>query len=477
MKAVRWIALVLAIILCGAPAAPMTGARTPPRKDKPRVLILTDISSLTAGVREPDDGQSLIRFLLYANEFEVEGLVATSNIGHGQTVRPELIRQAVDAYEEVRPNLLLHDRDYPTTDHLRARIKAGQPVAGLKMPVFESIGEGKNTEASDWIIRVLKRSDRRPLWVLIWGGSADLAQALWKLRSSRPVAEVARLIGKLRVHAINDQDSTAAWIRETFPDLYYITRTFAIRGMYRSGDTSLVSREWVEENVRTGHGALGALYPNYNGGDIWSHRLGQVRGIKEGDTPSFLGLLPVGLADVQHPEWGSWGGRMQSSGPNRLVDALDDLPGSKDDPDPHMAAVYRWRPAYQADFQARLDWCVKPYADANHPPLAVLNGDRSVKALVRKVRPGSTIDLDASGSRDPDGNVLTYRWWVYADAGTYRGAVRLGPTGAATTKVHIPEDAGGKSIHVILEVRDSGAPSLTSYRRVILEVRPGQGSD
>ena len=69
--------------------------------ERPRVLVLTDISSLTASVREPDDGQSLIRFLLFSNEFDVEGIIASSNMRHGQTVRPELIHQAVDAYAQV----------------------------------------------------------------------------------------------------------------------------------------------------------------------------------------------------------------------------------------------------------------------------------------------------------------------------------------------------------------------------------------
>src|SRR3954465_8202461 len=78
-------------------------------EDKPRLVVLTDISSLTAGVAEPDDGQSLIRLMLYTNDFDIEGLVATSNLGHGQRVRPDLIRQVVAAYERARPNLILHD--------------------------------------------------------------------------------------------------------------------------------------------------------------------------------------------------------------------------------------------------------------------------------------------------------------------------------------------------------------------------------
>jgi hypothetical protein len=77
-------------------------------EEKPRLIVLPDISSLTPGVAEPDDGQSLIRLMLCTNEFGIERLIATSNMGHGQRTRPDLIRQVVEAYEKVRPNLLLH---------------------------------------------------------------------------------------------------------------------------------------------------------------------------------------------------------------------------------------------------------------------------------------------------------------------------------------------------------------------------------
>ncbi|MCB1128715.1 MAG: DUF1593 domain-containing protein, partial [Verrucomicrobiae bacterium] len=40
---------------------------------KERVFVLTDISN------EPDDEESLVRFLVYANEYDIEGLVATTS--------------------------------------------------------------------------------------------------------------------------------------------------------------------------------------------------------------------------------------------------------------------------------------------------------------------------------------------------------------------------------------------------------------
>jgi hypothetical protein len=228
---------------------------------KPRLIVLTDISSLTAGVAEPDDGQSLIRLMLYANDFDIEGLIATSNLGHGQKSRPDLIHRVVDAYEKVQPNLLQHDPRYPAAGSLRACIKAGQEVAGLKVPVEASIGQGKDTDASDWIIRVVDQVAARPVWVVIWGGSADLAQALWQVRRDRTPEALDGVVSRLRVNAIGDQDSTGPWIREQFPGLFMITQQRAYRGMYRGGDASLVSSDWVEAHIH-GHGTLGDLYLN-----------------------------------------------------------------------------------------------------------------------------------------------------------------------------------------------------------------------
>ncbi|MFN3651347.1 MAG: nucleoside hydrolase-like domain-containing protein [Armatimonadota bacterium] len=457
--------LLLATPLLTAAALPAGSAGSAPRDTKPRVLVLTDISSLTAGVREPDDGQSLIRFLLYSCHWDVEGLVASSNMGHGQVVRPELIRQAVEAYGKVLPNLRRHHPGYPSAAALMNVVKAGQPVADRGVPVERSVGEGKDTEASEWIIRQVDRRDDRPLWVLIWGGSADLAQALWKVRQTRTPAEAERWISRVRVHSIGDQDSTGPWIREQFPTLFTVLRGRAIRGMYRGGDRSLVSPEWVEEHARNGHGPLGALYPNYNGGDIFP---GPVRGIKEGDTPSFLSLIPNGLGDPAHPEWGGWGGRLRVEGEreNLLSDAIDPHPDNEKDHDPRMSGVYRWREAYQADFQARLDWCVRPYAEANHPPKVEVAG-----ALRRTVRPGQSVTLDAGRSTDPDRDRLTYRWLLH-EAGSYAGPVEISDASSARARLTVPADAAGRTLHVVVAVRDDGTPALTHYRRVVLDCRP-----
>lgn len=313
---------------------------------KHRLFVLTDITSNEAGVREPDDAQSMVRLMLYANQLDLEGLAACSNLEHGQLCRPELINQIVDAYAEDYPKLHVHDPAYPDPAMLRGLISSGQPIAGRKIPVEASIGHGKDTDASHRLIAAVDHDDPRPLWVAVWGGTADLAQALLHVRHTRSAEALRTFVSRIRVHAVNDQDTTGPWIRENFPDLFYITRKLGIRGWYRGGDMSLVSSEWVQKHIKP-CGALGRLYPDYRGGDIWSGTMGPVHGIKEGDTPSWINLVgPDPLS--------GWGGTLTEVSPNRWDDAPAPCPPDPADPDPRMINIHRYRSTYQADFARRL---------------------------------------------------------------------------------------------------------------------------
>ncbi|MBW3622341.1 MAG: DUF1593 domain-containing protein [Armatimonadetes bacterium] len=436
---------------------------------KPRLLVLTDIGG------DPDDQQSMIRLMTHANEFEIEGLIASASGTPGELkrdlVRPDLIREIVESYGKVRGNLSLHAPGYPSEGELRKRIKAGNPERGVA-----NLGEGKDTKGSDWIIAAVDRPDPRPINVTIWGGSTELAQALWRVRNDRSPEEVKRFIGKLRVHAIGHQDDTGPWIVREFPDLFYILsaapegrdkRESAYRGMYLGGDESLTSREWIETHVKDGHGPLGALYPMKTWTAPNPHST-----LKEGDTPSWFYFLPTGLSDPAHPEWGSWGGRFERAAGGLYRDVKDTMGGTTD----ARATVWRWRPAFQNEFRARMDWNVKPYREANHPPKVILNGDGTLAVLRVKTAPGKEVRLSAKGSADPDGGKLSYRWGTYPEAGTYRGKVDLRDAREPEAVLLMPEGAGGKSIHVILEVTDDGIPPLTRYRRILVEGKgEGQG--
>lgn len=429
--------------------------------DKPRLLILTDIGG------DPDDQQSMIRLMTYSNEFDIEGLIATAAGIPGElkqdVVKPELIREIVEAYGQVRKNLLLNAPVYPAKEHLLERIKVGNPVRGMA-----SLGWGKDTEGSEWIIRCVDQKDARPLNVAIWGGSTELAQALWKVREKRSAEEFKQFQSKLRVFAIGHQDDTGPWIVEKFPDLFYVLgkapegrdmREGGYRGMYLGGDETLTSRQWIDEHVRLNHGPLGALYPTKTWTAPNPHST-----LKEGDTPSWFYFLPMGLSDPAHPEWGGWGGRFKPIQNGLYRDATDTIDGKTE----ARATVYRWRPAYQNDFAARMDWCVKPAKEANHPPLAGFRGKASREVVFLNAAPGEEVILDADGSTDPDGNKLSYRWFIYREAGTYAGEAKLENATAQKATLHVSKDALGKTLHLILEVTDDGTPPLRAYRRIVV---------
>ncbi len=429
---------------------------------RPRLLVLTDIGG------DPDDQQSMVRLMLYANEFEIEGLIASASGTPGElkeaVTKPQLIREIVDAYGQVRDNLAPHADGYLTADWLRARIKSGNSQRGLA-----AIGDGHDTEGARWIISAVDHDDPRPVNIVIWGGQTDLAQALWRVRADRGAAELRKFIDRIRVYDIGDQDGIAEWIWAEFPELFYVLgqaakgrdkREAVYRGMYLGGDQALTSREWMETNIRQGHGPLGGLYPTRTWTAPNPHSA-----IKEGDTPSWFYFLPNGVNAPDHPEWGGWGGRFVVLRDHVYRDAQDSVGNVTDG----RSTVWRWRDAFQRDFQARMDWCVQPRSAANHAPVAVCNGDVTRAVLTQPAHPGGTISLSAAASRDPDGDRLAYRWWIYSEAGTYPAQPAMTAADTAELAITLPLNAVGE-LHVILEVTDAGQPPLTTYRRVVVTI-------
>jgi hypothetical protein len=521
------------------PAPPSTdtfnrlAARVDPYVDKTRVLVLTDIAN------EPDDQMSMVRFLVYSDGFDVEGLVATTSTWLRKGPRPDVIHKVIDAYEQVQPRLLEHAPGFPVAADLRKLVTTGQPSYGM-----DAVGTDKMTPGADLIIRAADKADPRPLWVLAWGGANTLAQALHHVREARTPADAETFVSRLRVYTISDQDDAGPWIRREFPTLHYIAVPSTPNGeqyylatwtgisgdrYYRNGDGAdftTFTDEWIDANIR-GRAPLGTLYiPPCC--------------IHEGDTPSFLGLIQNGLASFMNPTYGGWGGRYmwrQPYGETRPSwtqggDSFPGRPSSRDtvigaDGKPYtsdQATIWRWRTAFQHDFAARMDWTVKGARDANHNPDVVVNGAAGKAPLVIDARVGQMVTLDATGSSDRDGHPLNLLWFFYPEAGggipgaggprppgAGEGADAGGGAAAGGGAPASGQRAGGPlpaslipsappgvrplpvprvtvfnehsfratvmpnspgTAHVILAVTDSGTPSLTSYRRVILNIQP-----
>jgi len=457
-----------------------------PAQRMPRLLVLSDIEA------DPDDTQSFVRLLLYSNEIELEGLVATTSTWKRTSIAPESIHAIIDAYAKVHSNLLLHDSSYPLPAKVHGLVKSGRPVYGMK-----GVGDAMDSEGSDWIISVLDRDDDRPLWISVWGGANTLAQALYHLRATRTPAELDRLVAKLRVYTISDQDDSGPWLRREFPKLFYIvspggdygTATWsAINTKVEGIDNTTISNAWLAANIQQGHGPLGAVYPDVSWG-------------MEGDTPSFLGLIPNGLNAPEHPDWGGWGGRYKLDQPIVPVEKKSTFIGGVPIPQETRAiwtnasdvyvppehqlygrpikpgaarfegdkvSLWRWRDDFQNDFAARMDWTVKPYAAANHPPVVVL---RHAAALT--VKSGEGFGLDAHPSHDPDGDSLSFHWFAYREAGSTDAVVTIdGADNSVIAWAIAPKVTRPETCQVILRVTDKGAPPLSRYQRIIVTVTP-----
>jgi hypothetical protein len=462
--------IIIALVVCSILKA----------SEKPRVLVLTDIEN------EPDDAMSMVRFLTYSNQWNVEGLVATTSVHQKNHTAAWRIREILEAYGKVRNNLELHEKGFPSADFLLSVIRDGRADCGMN-----AVGEDMDSPGSDLIIQVVDREDVRPVWVLAWGGPNCLAQALWKVKNTRSPENIEKFVSKLRVYTISDQDDSGPWIRKTFPNLFYIASPgFHAWGGYHSAtwsgisgdnfharftgtDFSIVDNPWLDVNIRS-KGPLGQQYP-------------QMKYLMEGDTPTFLYLIDNGLGDPEHPDWGSWGGRYEYYTPRLQkwflepetrsfwTDADDEVLGFDGFwHTSNKATIWRWRSAYQNDFASRMDWTIKPYSEANHPPVPKLNGPKTIT-----VKLGERVNLSAEGSTDPDGNALTYKWFYYGEPGTLALAtartgdpLKIEDADQINAAFTLTKCTKLGTMHIILAVTDNGKPALTRYKRLVLNIIP-----
>jgi len=408
----------------------------------------------------------------------------------------------VEAYGKVYANLKLHNPDYPTPEYLKSKIRFGN---------IEFDGDiSKNSPGSDLIRSLLLDDQPGRLYITAWGGQSTIARALKSIQeqyeNTNEWEEVKKtIIRKLVLLPSGDQDDTyAKYIKPNWPGIDY--RQFSGGPNYGYGaqlsakpeDSVFLTAAWMKENISS-RGALGSLYRVWGDGKqmvkgdrldyfgfsgytseqlrsmgyiVWMPVQPKGSWIGEGDDPTFMDMLGNGLRAYEAGPYGGWGGRQLSTqvrndfsmsatdtSQQAMVSTLSSLNKTGND-------YPNFFPAAQRDFAARLKWSVtQAYSGANHAPVLKLDGPLNILGS-----PGETIKLNGTVS-DPDKNEVTIQWWPM-QVGTYPGKISISNSDARQARLTIPKDAvAGQTIHVILEAKDNGSPSMTAYQRLIITVK------
>jgi hypothetical protein len=450
--------------------------------ERPRVLVTSD--------GEIDDECSLVRFLLYANEWDTEGIITSSSQYHWEGHKwagDDWVQPHLEAYAKVYPNLIKHDTNYPTPEYLQARTLLGNVKAEGEMDAI--------TTGSQHIVKVLlNESDSRPIWLQAWGGPNTIARALKTIEAEHP-EKMAAVAKKMRLFLIWEQDSTYQdyirphWGKYNIPTIIsdqFVALFYNWKTTMPEAKQGYFSGPWMKENILRDHGPLCSLYKAHKDGDK-GFVAGDFR--SEGDSPAFMHQIATGLRNLESPDWGGWGGRYVKVRENTWLDPVPE-PGyrypegrwftsnawgrermRKNIPNDqalhaYLHSIWRWADSFQNDLAARADWCVKAYDQANHPPIV-----KMAHALDLKVHPGDKVSLSAKATTDPDGDATTYRWWQYEEADTYKASVPIRDADKRDASLTVPADANaGEAIHIICEVKDAGTPPLTRYQRVVMTI-------
>ncbi len=478
---------------------------------------------------ELDDNNSLIRYVLAANQFETEGIVLTSGRyhwkgdgsgrtqflpgeeydvqglgpqtewrwGHGENVLYDIL----DAYEECYPNLKVHDPNYPTPEELRSKACLGN--------IYYQADYSYDSPGSDLLQKVLLDDDPRPVFVQAWGGSSTIARALYcieqKYKGTDEWEAIYKKVTDKMYFSGGDQDGTLTnYIQPNWPDIKRPGAGGTRNPIAYNGQRSLPDEyvyyfepEWVEEHLRVGpFGKLQRVWGDgkqFVPGDKWDY-FGEAKSVEEliadgyilwsypekpgsflaeGDTGGYLNMVDNGLRAWKDPSWGGWSGRTAPGTPRRQ----SSFGPISFNPKSLKAPVARPRVPYTPseifpDFFPEVMNTLAAHFDWSVTPnyedanhYPVVNGPWDITAT-----PGETVKIKAKVA-DPDGDEVTLKWMQFK-VGTYEGAVAVDNPTSAVTTFTVPADAkSGDTIHLVLQATDNGDPVLVRYLRTVVTVK------
>lgn len=313
-----FIRIIISLLFCVS----LTYFHATAQEEKVRVIVSTDI-----GGGDPDDFQSMVHYLVYADKFDTEGLISSPPLSG----RLSHIYEALNTYEKDYPKLKKYGK-FPTPASLRKVSKQGAiEIQSDSQP--DSLSEG-----AAWVIKQAQKKDNRPLYILVWGSITDVAQAVHAQPSIKE---------KIRIYSIGSWNTrkdpkSRDYLFNNHPDLWWIENNTTFRGMYMGGtqDDDLGNLSFVESHVKD-YGALGKLF--------WE----QKKDIKMGDTPSVLYVLHGDLDDPTDESWG--GSFLQTAhGNSHWTDKPNE--GLVENNKPGAKTVNKWREAYLRDWQKRMEW-------------------------------------------------------------------------------------------------------------------------
>lgn len=249
------------------------------KQKQPRILISTDI-----GGTDPDDNQSMAHLFMYTDWFQLEGLISSPSFGNGS--KEEILRM-IDLYEKDYPKLKKQAKRLLSPAQLRRLCKQGRKGTAP----FE--GYTTATEGSDWIVKCARQKSSNPLWILVWGGLEDLAQALHDAPDIESRIKVYWIGGPNKKWSVNSYN----YIAQNFPNLWMIEANASYRGFIADEKKMDKFNKFYYDTCLKGAGHLGNDFINYYGGNV-----------KMGDTPSLLYIMH---GNPNNPTTESWGGSFE----------------------------------------------------------------------------------------------------------------------------------------------------------------------